>query len=90
MVDRLMQRMDHHLFATQFFHGSLYSAELGIRAWALILNFAPSNPMTVAKHNGLQSPAERLNHRSGYSENWLENLLISASKGFRPFPQKAL
>lgn len=89
MVDRLMRRMDLHLFAAQFFHGSLYSAELGIRAWALILNFAPSNPITVAKHDGFQSPAERLN-RSCYSENWLENLLISASKGYQPLPQKAL
>jgi hypothetical protein len=90
MVDRLMQRMDHHLFATQFLHGSLHSAELGIRAWALILNFAPSNPLTVAEHNGLQSPAARLN-RFCYSENWLENLLISASMGgYRAVPQKAL
>ena len=90
MIDRLMQRMDHHLFATQYFHGSLYSAEMGIRAWALIFNFAPSNPVTVAKHNGQRSPAERLNQFS-YSDNWLENLLISASMGgYLPAPPKAL
>ena len=80
MLDRLMQRMDMHLFSAQYFHGFLSSAELNIRAWALILNFAPSNPITNKKHNGVQSPAERLNHFR-YHDNWLENLLISASLG---------
>ena len=90
MVDRLMQRMDRHLFSMQYFHGWLYSANLGIRAWALIMNFAPSNPLTVARHNGLQSPSERLN-RFRYSEIWVENLLISASMGgYRASPQKSL
>ncbi len=60
MLDRLMQRMDRHLFSTQYFHGSLSAAELSIRGWAPIKNFAPSDPRTVQKHNGLQSPAERL------------------------------
>jgi len=36
LLDRLMVRMDHHLFDTQFFHGTLQQAEFGIRAWALI------------------------------------------------------
>jgi len=80
MLDRLMQRMDMHLFSAQYFHGFLSSAELNIRAWALILNFAPSNPITIKKHNGAKSPAERLNHFQ-YHDNWLENLLISASLG---------
>ncbi len=31
MVDRLMQRMDRHLFSTFYFHGSLQAAELSIR-----------------------------------------------------------
>jgi hypothetical protein len=90
MADRLMQRMDRHLFGLQYFHGTLHSAELSIRAWALILNFAPSNPATITEHNGLRSPAERLNGFR-YSESWLENLLISASMGgYRLSPQKAL
>ena len=88
MLDRLMQRMDRHLFSTQYFHGSLSSAQLSIRAWALILNFAPSNPITIKNHDGLQSPAERLN-KYRYHDNWLENLLISASLGrlYKPIPQ---
>ena len=90
MLDRLMQRMDRHLFSTQYFHGYLSEAELSIRGWALIQNFAPSNPQTVKKHNGYLSPAERLN-RFRYHDNWLHNLLISASLGgYRNPPQYTL
>ena len=90
MPDRLMRRMDHHLFNTQYFHGFISSAELSIRGWAIILNFAPSNPYTVKKYGGLQSPAERL---SGfrYHDCRLQNLLISASLGgFRGPPLNPL
>jgi len=80
MLDRLMRRMDRHLFNTQYFHGFTSSAELNIRGWALIMNFAPSNPNTVKKHKGLQCPAERLN-QFRYHDCWLQNLLISASMG---------
>jgi hypothetical protein len=90
MVDRLMQRMDRHLFATFYFHGSLEAAELNIRGWALIHNFAPCNPTTVKKHDGWKSPAERLNKRR-YHESWLQNLLISASMGgFKHVPPNPL
>ena len=83
MLDRLMQRMDRHLFSTQYFHSSSDTAELNIRGWALIYNFTPSNPMTIKKHQGKRCPADRLNGFA-YHENWLENLLISASlKDFR-------
>lgn len=78
MLERLMQRMDIHLFSSQYFHGTLDAANLSIRGWTLIQNFAPSNPYTVQKHNGYQSPAERLNAFC-YHDNWIQNLLISAS-----------
>jgi len=87
MLDRLMQRMDRHLFNTQYFHGTLSAAELSIRGWALIQNFAPSNPRTIHLHNGYRSSTERLN-KFRYHETWLHNLLISASLGgFRSPPQ---
>jgi len=90
MIDRLMQRMDRHLFTTQYFHGSLQAAELSIRGWALIQNFAPWNPRTVKIHDGFQSPAEYFN-KFRYHENWLQNLLISASLGgYRSPPQNPL
>jgi hypothetical protein len=90
MLDRLMQRMDRHLFSTQYFHGSLDTAKLSIRGWALIQNFAPLNPITVKKYNGYQSPAEKLN-KFRYHDNWLQNLLISASLGgYHSVPLKTL
>ena len=90
MIDRLMQRMDRHLLSIQYFHGTYGSAELNIRGWALINNFAPSNPATVKKYFGKKSPAERLNGFF-YHENWLQNLLISASLNeFRPPPLNPL
>jgi len=90
MIDRLMQRMDRHLFSTQYFHGTLASATLSIRAWALIQNFAPFNPQTIKKHDGVMSPAEKANNFR-YHENWLHNLLISASlRKARAAPQNPL
>jgi hypothetical protein len=88
MVDRLMQRMDRHLFSIQYFHGSIQAADLSIRGWVLIQNFAPYNPRTVKMLGGYESPAERLN-QFRYHDNWLQNLLISASLGgYRSPPQK--
>lgn len=90
MLDRLMQRMDRWLFHTQYFHGTVAAAELGVRGWALIQNFAPSNPRTIKKYDGFQSPAERLN-QFRYHHNWLQNLLISASmRGYRSAPPNPL
>jgi hypothetical protein len=90
MVDRLMQRMDRHLFSAQYFHGTTESANLSIRGWALIQNFAPCNPRTIKNHSGLKSPAEWLN-RFSYDDRWLQNLLISASLGgYRRPPQNPL
>ena len=88
-VDRLLRRLDHHLFCGQHLHGSTGAAELGLRGWALIHNFAPSCPWTARTSAELRSPAERLNGRRYHSE-WLQNLLISASLGgYRRAPQKA-
>lgn len=89
MIDRLMQRMGHHLFSTQYFHGTLKSANLSIRAWALIQNFAPMNPWTV-KQKGHTNSFERVNGFR-YHENWLQNLLIAASLGgYRKNPPNPL
>jgi hypothetical protein len=90
MIDRLMRRMDRRLFAAQYFHGGTEAAELTIRGWALIYNFAPWNPWTVKKREGIQCPAEMLNGKR-YADCWLQNLLISASLGgYRSPPQNPL
>ncbi|EDN65222.1 hypothetical protein BGP_6591 [Beggiatoa sp. PS] len=72
-------------FDTQYFQETKPQAELGIRAWALIHNFAPSTAVTIRKSGGWQSPAERINqHR--YHKNWLHNLLVSAHRAERKRP----
>jgi len=78
MVDRLMQGLDKYLFAQQYFHGTLASAEQGVRAYCLLTNFRPYNPTTVKTLHGIQSPFERVNGFT-YHENWLHNLLIATS-----------
>ena len=89
LVDRLLRRLDHHLYCGQHLHGSTEAAERGLRGWALIHNFAPSCPWTVRETPGLRSPAERLNGKQ-YHPEWLQNLLVSASLGgYRKAPQKA-
>ena len=77
MLDRLMQKMDRYLFMMRYFHGHLDSAELSIRAWALAQNFLPYCSRT-AQYKSFSSPAHQLN-KSTYHDNWLQNLLISAS-----------
>lgn len=81
MIDRLMRWQDEYLFNRQYFHGSIESAELAIRSWALIRNFRPF----CSRVSGVDilSAAVRLNGFS-YRNNWLENLLVSASmRGYR-------
>jgi hypothetical protein len=89
LVDRLLRRLDHHLYCGQHLHGSMAAAERGLRGWALIHNFAPSCPWTARETPRLRSPAERLNGKRYHSE-WLQNLLVSASLGgYRRPPRKA-
>ena len=89
LVDRLLRRLDYHLYCTQHLHGTTVAAEQGLRGWALLHNFAPSCPETVRESPGLRSPAERLNAMRYHAE-WLQNLLISASLGgYRKLPRKA-
>lgn len=78
MVDRLMQGLDKYLFAKQYFHGTLASAEQGVRAYCLLTNFRPYNPTTVKALQGIHCPFERVNGFT-YHENWLHNLLIATS-----------
>ena len=83
MVDRLMKWQDEYLFNRKYFHGTLESAETAIRAWAVLRNFQPYCSRVNDADTELTSAAGRLNGFQ-YSENWLENLLVSASMcGYR-------
>ena len=80
MLDRLMRSMNRYFDDGGHLHGSLAACGQHCRAWALLNNFAPWHPATAKDNDGWQSPAERLN-RHRYHENWLQNLLVSASLG---------
>jgi hypothetical protein len=89
LVDRVLRRLDYHLYCGQHLHGTVEVAERGLRGWALIQNFAPSCPEVVRESPGLRSPAERLNGKR-YHPEWLQNLLVSASLGgYRSLPRNA-
>lgn len=81
MIDRLMQGMDRYLFAKSSFHGTLPSAERGIRAYCLLTNFRPLayNPIAHVREQDKHTPFARLNGFV-YHGNWLHNLLIATSQ----------
>jgi|SRR6516164_8133496 len=82
-LDRVMRAMNRYWEDGQHMHGSLRACGRHCRAWALLYNFRPWHPATARAHGGHRNPAERLNqHR--YHDNWLSNLLLSASMaGYR-------
>jgi hypothetical protein len=89
LVDRLLRRLDSHLYCAQHLLGSMEAAAEGLRGWALLPNFVSSCSRTIRATPGLRSPAERLNGKRSHPE-WLQNLLVSASLGgYRRTPRKA-
>jgi hypothetical protein len=80
MLDRLMRSMNRYFEDAQHLHGSKEACAQHCRAWALLHNFRPWHPATARANGDWRSPAERLNqHR--YHDDWLQNLLVSASLG---------
>ena len=84
LVDRLMNYQDRILYDMQYFHGTLSSARLLMRAQALIWNFHPYGSRTRSPDCDLVSPFKEMNGFS-YHENWLHSLLIAGSmNGYPP------
>lgn len=79
MLDRHMEPLDHYLDSCKYFHGHLLAGEYTCRSWALLHNFQPYCPRAKIAQT-YKSPAHRLNGFV-YHDNWLHNLLISASMG---------
>jgi hypothetical protein len=83
MLDRLMRSMNRYFEDAQHLHGSKEACARHCRAWALLHNFRPWHPAIARANGGWRSPAERLN-RHRYHDDWLQNLLVSASlAGYR-------
>jgi hypothetical protein len=80
MLDRLMRSMNRYFEDGQHLHGSERACGQHCRAWALLHNFRPWHPAVARENQGWRSPAERLN-RHRYHDDWLQNLLVSASLG---------
>jgi hypothetical protein len=83
MLDRVMRSMNRYYDDGQHLHGSPEAGEQHCRAWGLLYNFRPWSKATARRNADWRSPVERLNqHR--YREDWLQNLLVSASlAGYR-------
>jgi hypothetical protein len=79
MLDRLMDHMDRVFYHAHYFHGHLMTMECSVRAGALLANFLPYSPRAAVAAQ-YHSPAHKLNGFV-YHENWLHNLLVSASLG---------
>jgi hypothetical protein len=79
MLDRRMDHMDRRFYSAHYFHGHLMTAEYAVRAEALLANFLPYCPRAAVAAQ-YRSPAHKLNGWV-YHDNWLHNLLISASMG---------
>lgn len=87
MLDRLMNYQDRLLYSMQYFHGTVASARLQLRAMALIWNFHPYGSRTKFNYPSRSSPFKDLNGFQ-YHDNWLHNLLIASSmNGQRPRKQ---
>ena len=80
MLDRVMRGMNRYFDRGQHLHGSLAACRLHCRAWAILANYVPWHPAVARANEGWRCPAERLN-RHRYHDDWLQNLLISASLG---------
>jgi len=79
MVDRLTNRLYRVLYAHRGLHGHQGSSERRLRGWALLHNFCPY-ARRAGRPREFHSPAHRLNKKQ-YHDNWLQNLMISASLG---------
>lgn len=77
MIDRHMEPLARFLYNSKYFNGHLMSAEWSVRAWAISHNFLPYCPRAQIGQD-FKSPAHKINGFV-YRDNWLENLLVSAS-----------
>lgn len=80
MLDRVMRSMSRYFETGQHLHGSREACGRHVRAWAILANFRPWHPAVARANGGWRCPAERLN-RHRYHDDWLQNLLASASLG---------
>ena len=79
-VDRLLNSQDRLLYAMRYWHGTIDSARLAVRAMALQWNLHPYGARLRRDQPSRVSPFDDLNGLQ-YHPNWLQNLLIASSMG---------
>jgi hypothetical protein len=79
-LDRVMRAMSRYFDAGQHLHRSAGACGQHARAWALLFNSRPWHPAVARANGGWRCPAERLNRHRDH-DDWLQNLLASASLG---------
>jgi hypothetical protein len=79
-LDRVIRAMSRYFEDGQHRHGSREASGRHVRAWARLFNFRPWHPSAARANGGWRCPAERAN-RHRYHDDWLQNLLASASLG---------
>ncbi len=87
-IDRPMNLLDRYLYQIRYFHGHRRTANLKIRAWAMMYNFMPMG-CKVQKRKHKPKKQSRFEELNGfvYHRNWLHNLLIASSmKGVKQPP----
>jgi hypothetical protein len=80
MLDRVMRGMNRYFDRGQHLHGGAGAGGRHVRAWALLCNYRPWHQAVARANGGWRCPAERLNG-DRYHDDWLQNLLVSASLG---------
>jgi hypothetical protein len=78
MLDRLMNYQDRILYSMQYFHGHRNSANLCLRAMAMLWNFHPYTRRSQPTAQAALSPFAELNGFC-YHTLWLRNFLIASS-----------
>lgn len=78
MLDRLMNYQDRILYSMRYFHGHQDSANLALRAMAMLWNFHPYGRCSQLTPTDTVSPFEQLNGFH-YHPNWLRNFLLASS-----------
>jgi hypothetical protein len=82
-IDRPMNLLDRYLYQMRYFRGHRKTANLKIRAWAMVYNFAPFSQRTQKQKHKKSSRFEEFNGFV-YHNNWLENMLVAGSmNGFK-------
>lgn len=79
-IDRPMNQLDRYLYQIRYFKGHRESANLKLRAWAMMYNFTPFSKRVQQRETNPKKTS-RFEQINGfvYHEDWLQNCLIAGA-----------